>query len=424
MHIDKKLQYRLLQRNTRYSIIDGMFFCIYAGATIPYYIGLYILRLKGPAELVNLVLSFQPLVLATISFFGSSYANSFQKKKPLLMLPSLIMRLFIFFFVLIPFIPPAWRAWSFFGLWVLMYIPWGFISLSWSPLISNSIPEEQIGKFFGTRNALTGLATFVGTLFTGVILSKFQFELSFMVIFGVSFIFTMISLYFLNKQIEPVVPEEGESKLNIRTNNDPIFKLDLQANLSVFKDPQYGFIFGLSCLAIFIFHIGHSMAIPLFSLRQIQELNFSNATVGIIANVSGATALIGAYVSGRVTQRWGFQYLLLYSTLVLIVPPIIWAATTKLPLLIFASMLWEFARNAYMICFFYMVLAISPFKDRSRFVGMNTVVGNMAGCIGPILGIFFTRFQPVGIRGTLIVSSIIMLAGSGFSYLAVKKSAQ
>lgn len=413
---------RLLVRNIRYSYIDGMSFSIMLGATTPY-LGVYILRFNGPPELVSLISSVQPFVLAIISLLAASYTNSFQKKKAFLMPPNIIMRTFFLVIAFIPFLPPAWHAWAFFSLWGIMYIPWSFCSLGWAPMMANIIPEDQRGRFFGTRNTITGITTLLGTLAAGMVIAKMPFNIAFTLIFIVSFIAVMISMVFLAKHIEPVVPEKGENKNNIRTNNSRIFELNLRSNLLPFKDPIYGVIFSISCLAIFIFHTGYSMAIPLFTLRQINQLHFNNTLIGIIATATGIAALGGSYVSGLISDRWGYRYVFLFSTLLLIIPPLIWAATSNFILLLVASMFWGFMANAYLICFQYMVLAVSPYKDRSHFVAMNTFTGNLAAGLGPVLGLFLTRISSVNIQGTLQIASVIMGLGSIIAYQVTRRGA-
>lgn len=420
MYINKKLQYRLLTRNIRYSYIDGMTFSFMMGTTIPY-LGLYVLRFNGPTELVSLIASIQPIVLSVVSLLAASYVNSFQKKKPVLMPPSLIVRLFIFFMALIPLFPKHWHAWMLFIMWGMMYIPWAFCSLSWSPMLSNIVPEEMQGRFFGTRNALTGATTLIGTIFTGIMLGKMLFHPAFSLILIISFAGTMVSLYYLNKHIEPIVPDPGEAKKQYRTNNSPLFQLDFKTSFGAFKDPVYGSMFSLTCFAIFIFHIGYSMAIPLFTLRQVQQLGLNNATIGLIVTLSGLAALFGSYIGGHASNRWGYRYVLLFSTFMSIIPPIIWAMTPKLPWLYLATLLWGFTGNAYMICFLFMVLAVSPFKDRSRFVAMNIVTGNLAGALGPIIGMFLTKIPSLGIQGSLAIAALFMFAGAIFSFQVAKK---
>ncbi|HOJ78844.1 MAG TPA: MFS transporter [Bacillota bacterium] len=421
MQINKKLQQRLLAKNIKYSNLDGMAFSIWTGATIPTYLGLYILRLNGTPEMVNLILAIQPFVVAIFTLLGASFANSYQRKKPILMPASLVVRLFILLIIFIPFLPQNYQAPSFLLLWGLMYIPWAYICLTWGPLISNIIPEERRGRFFGTRNTLTKFTTIIGTMYTGIVLANLEFRPAFISIITISFIFTLVSYYYLDKHIEPVVAEPGENKKNIRVGNARIIEFDLAKNLEVFKDPQYGYIFGLSCLAIFFFHIGYSMAIPLFTLRQVNELGFSNATVGLFANITALTALIGSYISGRLTDRCGFRYILLFSTIILIIPPLIWAFTANLPILMATIMLWGFAENAYVICYQFMVLEVSPYKERSRFVGMNTVIVNLAAGIGPLVGMLLMKIPNVSIRGTLIAVSLMMLVGSLLSYQVARK---
>lgn len=289
-------------------------------------------------------------------------------------------------------------------------------------MMSNIIPEEIQSRYFGTRNSLTGAATLLGTIFTGIVLSKIQFEPGFSFIFLISFVGTMISFYYLSKHVEPIVPEPGETKKQYRTNDCPIIQFDFKTTLNTFKDPIYGSIFSLTCLAIFIFHIGYSMAIPLFTLRQVQQLELNNTLIGLIVTLTGLTALSGSYIGGWASNRWGYRYVLLFSTLLSIIPPLIWAITSKMAWLFIASSIWGLTGNAYMICFQYMVLAVSPFKDRSRFVAMNTVTGNLAGALGPIIGMILTKIPFWGIRGSLVIAALFMLGGAIFSIKVARKS--
>jgi MFS family permease len=420
MQINKKMQYRLLDRNIRYSTIDGMFFSIMLGSVTPY-LGLYILRFNGSAALVNLITAIQPIVSVVFTLLGTAFANSFYIKKALLMPTSIVQRLFILIIAFIPFLPNRYQAATFFLLWGIMYIPWAYSALAWSSMISNVIPDEQRGRFFGARNALCGLTTLSGTFLTGLALTKLPFLPAFTGIFSLGFLCTMVSLYFLTKTIEPVTAAPGEPK-QIRSGVAGLIEFDWRANLQPFKDPKHGRIFSLSCLAVFIFHIGYSMAVPLYTIRQIQQLGFSNSTVSLIATLSGFTALLGSYIAGRVSDRWGYRYVLLFSTSLALIPPLVWAFSAQLPWLILTSMLWGFTGNAYMICFLYMVLAVSPFQNRSRFIGMNTVVGNLAGALGPLCGTFLINIPAVNVQGALLCAALIMSFGVFVSYRFVKKA--
>lgn len=414
--INPKLQYRLLARNIRYSYIDGASFSFMLGSTVPY-LGLYILRFHGPPELVSLILAVQPVVLALVSLFAAGYVNRFERKKTVLMPFSFLIRLFVLLMAFIPLLPGAWHAWALFISWGVMFIPWSFCALSWSPMICNIIPEEMRGRFLGTRNALTGITTLLGTFGTGLILAKLPFRQAFSLILAVGFAGTMVSFYFLNKHREPLTKNTGECAIKEQLSG----WLDLRANFQTFKHPQFGAPFSLCCLAVFVFHIGYSMAIPLYTLRQIQQLKFSNFLIAAIATLSGLTALVGSYIGGRSSDRWGYRFVLLFSTVFSVIPPLIWAALDRLPWLMTASMLAGFTGNAYLICFFYMVLAVSPSNERSRFVAMNTVVGNLAGTIGPLLGMFLIKIPEVGIRGGLAIAALIMLCGAIFSYNVARK---
>ena len=96
-------------------------------------------------------------------------------KKPVAIKYGLAMRLSVLLIALVPLLPESWRAWMFFGLWLLVFIPWGINGLLWTPMTCNMIPENMQGRFFGTRNALTGITGLLGTFLTGVILARMPF---------------------------------------------------------------------------------------------------------------------------------------------------------------------------------------------------------------------------------------------------------
>ncbi|HEX3043382.1 MAG TPA: MFS transporter, partial [Bacillota bacterium] len=398
--------------------LDGISFSFMLGATFPY-IGLYLLRFQGSPEMVNLVSALQPIITSIITLLAASYVNNIIHKKPVAIKYGLAMRLSVLLIALVPLLPEALRAWMFFCLWLLVFIPWGINGLLWTPMTCNMIPENMQSRFFGTRNALTGITGLLGTSLTGVILAKASFTPAFTMIFLISFAGTLLSLFFFSKQIEPLKRNPQTRKLT-----EPKFswsELNLKANFLTFRDPSYGSLFTLCCLTLFIFHIGFSMAGPLYILRQIQQLKFDNGIVATIATIQSLTALFGSYLGGYASSRFGYRYVLLFSTLLSAIPPLIWAFSSHLAGLFAAAALWGLIGNAYMICFFFMVLAVSPDENRSRFIAMNTVVGNLAGAFGPLLGIGLINLPAVGIQGALISSSIIMLAGAAFSYQLVRR---
>ncbi len=421
MIINTRLQYKLLNRNIRYSCIDGMCFCAMLGATLPYYIGLYILRLGGSPVLVNLTASLQPVIMGIIALLGASYAGNLVKKKPALVKYSFIFRLSFLGIALIPLLSRHLQAWAFFGLWLAAFIPWGICGLLWSPMISTIIPKENLGHFLGYRNALNGIATLTGSFLTGLALSKLQFPTAFTVIFLGSFGSTMISQFFLNKHREPLACIPGTPPKTKAGLVDYFRKLDLTAIFKTFQHPEYGYYFRLCCLAVFIFHIGFAMTAPLYTLRLVNQLGFNNASVAAIATLTSLTGLFGSYTGGIASGRWGYRYVLLFSTLLATIPPVIWSLSNQFIFLIAASMFWGFIGNAYNICFFFMVLGVSPAEGRPRFVAMNVFTGNTAAAIGPFLGMILSKNPSFGIQGALISSSVIMLMGAACSYRVARK---
>ena len=100
------------------------------------------------------------------------------------------------------------------GLVALYHGANGVIVPVWNSLIGDLVPLETRGRYFGNRNRLTGMSTFIALFAAGIILHVFEknqaVSMGFLVIFLVAFLFRLNSARWIAKHDDPelrILPE-------------------------------------------------------------------------------------------------------------------------------------------------------------------------------------------------------------------------
>lgn len=408
--VNRVLQQKLLQHNIRVSILDGMSFNIMMGATFPY-MGLYILRLGGSEQMVGWLTSVPPIVSLLAVLAAAPLVERQAQKLPLIIKLNYISRSFFLIIAFIPLLPEKLRPLALIVCWSVMFIPWAAASVAWTPMISTMIPEHLRGKFFGNRNTLAGMVALMSTFVVGRVLDKVPFLTAFSAVFIVSFVAVMLSQYFVVKQREPVEEIPGDPP--------PIIPF-AQRVKRVFTHPERGRRFALFCGGILVFHFGLTSSWPLYPVRQVEELGFSNGLIGTLSTIASAAGLLGNYTGGRIIHRWGYSRLLLLTTMGCILSPLVWAVASSPWVLGIATLVGNFFAAGYFLCQFTMVLELAPEEGLSDYVALNSATANLAGAVGPLVGTFVVGAVGRGTSIGLMLSSTIMVLGVGILWYMVR----
>src|ERR1700749_3512451 len=68
------------------------------------------------------------------------------------------------------------------------------------------------------------------------------------------------------------------------------------------------------CLVMFVNRSG-TMVIPFMTIYCTQKLHFTVEQTGIIMGLFGLGSLLGAFIGGKVTDRYGFYYVQVFALL-------------------------------------------------------------------------------------------------------------
>ncbi len=161
----------------------------------------------------------------------------------------------------------------------------------------------------------------------------------------------------------------------------------------------------------FVYTIGTSMAIPLFPLFFVNQLNASNSWIAAINTSQTAILIIGYFIWTHTSRRRGTRSVLLFSTLGLGVYPIITALTHQVwPIAIYAGVAGIFQAGLNLV-FFDELMKTCPVELSATFVSVSQSVDYLATIFAPLLGTFLA--DQIGLPAALIVAGGFRLAGFG-----------
>lgn len=261
-----------------------------------------------------------------------------------------------------------------------LHVATGIIHPVWSSLMGDLVPLGSRGRFFGNRNRLTGLGSFVSLLLAGAILHFFERgELAaagFAVVFLIAMLARFNSASWLRRYEDPeycVLPEDTFS----------FWQFLRRTPASNFAK----FVFFFAAM-----NFGVAFASPYFALYMLRDLHLSYLEFTAVSVVSAISQFLTFRHWGDLSDRFGNKKILNICG---------WG-------ICFVPMLWLFSAN---------LMYIAAIQVIAGFVwaGFNLASANFIydACSPP------KRARCVAYRG--VINSVFVLAGSiAGGYVAVR----
>jgi MFS family permease len=187
---------------------------------------------------------------------------------------------------------------------------------TWNSWMSDLVPEDRRGRFFGLRNAVLGGIAMVLTYVGGRGLDWFKtFDegLGYGVAYALAVGFGIASTLILARQPEPPLVPRPRVPLRERLfgplQNEPQFR-----RLVVF---------------LAVWFLTSTMASPFYIVHMIQNLKFSFASIGIYAAIGGTVGILFQLYWGWVVDRFGPKPVTLVSFGLVGLCPILWLFATE-----------------------------------------------------------------------------------------------
>jgi len=265
---------------------------------------------------------------------------------------------------------------------ILNHIAAGFIHPVWSSLMGDLVPIEQRGSFFGNRNRLTGMSSFISLLLAGSILHLFKnagyAAIGFLIVFSTAMISRFSSAGWLRRYDDPpyhVQPEEVFSFWQFLRRTP-------HSNFAKFVFFFAGINFAVS------------FSSPYFALYMLRDLQFSYLEFTAISSVATLFQFLTFRYWGGISDRFGNKKILNICSWGIGIVPLCWLLSANIVYIcliqVYAGLVWA-GFNLAAANFIYD--ACSPPK-RARCVAYRGIINSVFVLGGSIAGGLMIKFLP------------------------------
>jgi MFS family permease len=357
------------------SIKDGVSNAVMLGCGESYF-NAFSIFLRASTLQVGLLATLPQLFGAIMQWLGALNLDRLRRRRMVIILGASTQAVTLLPIALLPFL---------FGkndllipfLLILMMIYYGangYVVPAWNSLIGDLVKPAERGLFFGHRNMLAGMSTFLSLSLAGLILYFFEKasipETGFLIAFSAAFIARLNSARWLSRYDDP----------EFLVSPDQVFTF----RQFLRRSPHSNF-------AKFVFFIGAvnlgvAFSAPYFALYMLRDLGFSYIEYTVVIAVSTITQFLTFRYWGSLSDRFGNKKILNVCGWGVGLVPILWLFSSHILYLmaiqVFGGLVWSGFNLASANFIFD---AVTPPK-RARCVAYQGLVNGVLVFIGSLLG--------------------------------------
>lgn len=265
---------------------------------------------------------------------------------------SVFHRFFYLTWAFLPFfLGPKGQVLALIGLVLLMTIPGTALAVGFNSLFGAAVPPEWRGHVVGMRNIVFSMVYIVTNLACGYLLDRLAFPWGYQVVFGIGFLgAAMSSVHLWYVRPENDSPKRPLSAIPLADYARPgmvhtpdswlasaglrfIAQLKtLKPRVDVLQGP-----FGRVTFLLFFFHLAQYLAVPLFPIYLVHNLNLTDQDISLGTSIFYVLVLIGSTQLARLSHRFGNQRLFALGIGMMSFYPILLSFSHGVPLYIVTS---------------------------------------------------------------------------------------
>jgi MFS family permease len=398
---------RLEERNVRLLTLDTAIQGVIQGG-IAAFVAVFLVRLGAPNTMVGLLASAPALGSIFLAVPVAARLEGRPDLVRIVVLGRAGIRLCYLAIAIIPFVLPGPAAIvPIVALWTLSSIPAAVVNPAWTAVVAAVIPPRRRPSVNGTRWALLSVVTAISGVAFGRTLDVIASPLNFQVVFFVSFLVGIVTLFTFD-QIRMPDPRKNQASGTLPTR-PPVLSLGQMLRISQDYPPFARFV-----LTSFVYRIGLTLPVALFSIYWVHEAHASNTIIGIQSTAANL-ALVGSYLLwGRLATRRGHRIVLLLSSAGAALYPLATAFVRDALWLIPVALIWGTFASGIDVSFFEALLRTCPSDRLQTFIGINGALANLVVFVAPLAGTLLADL--IGIHLALILAAAISLIGTALFY--------
>jgi MFS family permease len=282
---------------------------------------------------------------------------------------------------------------------IALSIPATFFTVGFIPMLAEVIPERNRAGVFTARNLIYNSAISVLNLLFGLGLTWIDFPSNYSLMYLVGCAASMLSLYYLVKiqvpDSTPVVSRAQSFKAGWR---GALYTLNTQPRLARL------------ILNTFLHGSGVWMAMPLYILYYVRQLDASDAWIGLQGTVASLSTILGFILWRRLMARWGEPRTLKRTIVLLGLFPIAVGLSPSLTLILLAVGVNGLIAPGVTLSHFNTLLRVTPEDNRPGYTAWYMAIVNIGVFAGPLLGVVLAGW--LGLGWTLVGCGVLSILGS------------
>jgi predicted MFS family arabinose efflux permease len=273
------------------------------------------------------------------------------------------------------------------------------VAVGFSVVMNAVAGPEGRYELMSRRWSILGMTTAITVAIAGQILDRIGFHLNYQIVFLGLSMGGLISYYFSSRiQIPDTEPVESINHHSIKSNLAEYYQL-------INSSPD----FVSFTLKRFVYLFGITLAIPLFPLYFVRELNASDAWIGLLYTAQTAVLVVGYFFWSRQSRRKGSRFVLLITTFcVSLYPGLVALTTNQTMIFIFSTAAGIFQAGIDLVFFDELMKTIPP-RYSPTFVSLAQSIQYLSAILAPLVSTYLAVH--IGLTNALLFSTGVRLVG-------------
>jgi MFS family permease len=248
-----------------------------------------------------------------------------------------------------------------------------FSAPQWTSLMRDLVSDRRRGRYFGLRTRMTTITTFVALIAGGLILNEFAEQgrtyLGFVIIFAVALVARLISVYHLSFLHEPS-SHTAPADVHLEHWWDSLL------STGAVRCSAY---FALMTAAV-------GISAPFFTVYMLRDMGLSYFEFMLLTGTSVFTQFLSLTTWGRIADSYGNRLILLLTSVLLPIVPMLWLVSDAFWYLLLAQALSGVSWSGFSLGAGNLLYDLVPRTRRAAYVAAHNVASAAGVFGGAMLG--------------------------------------
>lgn len=286
------------------------------------------------------------------------------------------------------------------AIWAFATIPQTALAVAFSVVMNEVAGPEGRYALLSRRWTIFGITGVVGTFIVTRVINLIDFPLNYSIMFLVLSLGGFFSFYFSQKISLP----DREPPPAMMKSTGP--QNGFQNYLGILRDNPAFLSFSLKR---FVYFSALYLGMPIMPLFLVRTVEATDAQIGTINMTMTLVMLVGYYLWPRVSRQRGGRFVLLATTLGMVLYPALSAATPQVELIILYAGIAGFFQGGLDLVFFDELMKTVPAEYSATFVSLAQSMQYLSTILAPLLGTWLATY--IGLGGALWLSAGLRLFG-------------